>query len=146
MKVIYGLVDENDVVRYVGACKPWRVRRRLTEHRREGRRWAVGIVELERTDEWQEAEDRWINNFTDLENNAPGGGGRGKGFKLTAEHKAKISAAHLGKKKPWVTEHKKGKQLAPEHRAKLSTAAKLRWQKPEEQAAQSVRQKKRFAR
>ena len=108
---IYALLDPrmDDAVRYVG--KTINLRNRLNRHRAEARqldnykaRWLRGllsdglfpgvrVLEVVSSDEWQEAECRWINHYRDLgaalTNTTDGGRG---GHGMTAEVKAKISA------------------------------------------------------
>lgn len=59
-----------------------------------------------------------------------------KGRAISAEHRAKIGAAHKGMKRPpehgrKISEARKGKPLSEEHRAKLSAAHKGKKQSPE---------------
>ncbi len=75
-----------------------------------------------------------------------------KGRKLSAETRAKMSAAHLGKKRgPLTAEHKakiaaanKGRKTSKETRAKLSKAVKAWTQEPKHQARLSEAMKLRW--
>jgi hypothetical protein len=134
MIIIYGLIDPRDQqLHYVG-CTRRTLKQRLEQHlyslkaarnsrksaailalRASGLRpEAVVLQECETPAEADLAEHEWISNLRmvgcDLWNMQPGGNRPPvqRGFRMSKESRAKMSAA------------KKGKKLSPEHCAKLS--------------------------
>lgn len=138
-------------VRYVGVAV--NAKRRLGDHLSSTKRggkthcynWIRSLLEsglvpmqavIERGmgDSWKQAERQWIALYRgtcDLTNLTDGGEGR-LGYLNSPETRAKMSAAHRGKKcSPFTIEHRakigagnRGKRLSPETRAKLSAAAR----------------------
>lgn len=147
---IYALVDPRDHrIRYIG--KTDNPKRRLRSHMRDARegktdhksRWIASLIRedlspiikiMERCDEsvWKERECHWITtlrNQYDLTNSTDGG----DGFKPSVETRAKMSAAKRGK-----PAYNKGIPASSEARSKQSAAAKLRWQRRDEEEKQIV--------
>ena len=141
---IYALVDPRDAnVRYIGRSfvPEDRYKRHLIDKSETHKtRWirqlkSVGlqpelkILDVVSEQQWSDAERQWMSKYKDLTNSCAGGYGilcpstetrmkmRNKklGQKQTKEHRARVSAAHKGKKKPPRT---------ADHKAKLSTSGK----------------------
>lgn len=119
--IIYGLIDADKVIRYVG--KTVNIKVRMKFHRRD-RSWLAGYVELEQVteDNWAEREKYWIAFYglDNLENRSRGGGGWDKpaGFKHTEGARLNMSLAH------------KGIKLTDEHKRKIGDGS-LRRRKPD---------------
>lgn len=60
-----------------------------------------------------------------------------KGKKFSENHKRKISQAHLGMKKPWVSNLMKEKRFSSEKKEKMGIARKEYWKKIKQQEKQS---------
>jgi hypothetical protein len=157
---IYGLVDpRSNCLRYIGKTtnlrhRFWRHTHPSSKDRTHRACWIRGIVAvglLPRIEvitvvdrAVEDAEERYyIALFramgADLVNLSDGGGGGGdalKGRKLTAAHKAKISASHIGIRPDAATRAKmsaqrKGRRLSAEARAKIGAASKGKKRSPE---------------
>ena len=133
---IYALLDESNLVRYVGRSGD--LKRRLRHHK-SMRPWIKCMRVLQRCSSMQveRAEAMWVKFFKDcghiLENKNNGGGGL---LAHTAETRAKISAAGIGRVASLETRHKMsvimtGRIRSPEHKAALSLSLKGRVHSPE---------------
>jgi transposase len=146
---VYGLASSHDdVIRYIGQTsvgletrRKWHLSWTINE-RDKSRRTAwiksvlrdghdLKIITVEQDATLHEAEIRWIAHYrglgADLVNLTNGGDG-GIGVPKTEEHKARISAAHTGSKKPWTSirnsagKGKPGHPSTPETNRKISIA------------------------
>lgn len=146
---VYGLASSNDdVIRYIGQTsvkletrRKWHISWTVNE-RDKSRRTAwiksvlrdghdLKIITVEQDAELHEAEIRWIAHYRSLGVelvNLTNGGDGGIGVPKTEAHKAKISAAHKGSKKPWTSirnsagKGKPGHPSTPETNLKISIA------------------------
>lgn len=146
---VYGLASsENGLIRYIGQTTvslqtrlkwhiTWTIRKRdrsrrtawITSVLRDG--YELTITALEENAVLHETEMRWIaqHQGAELVNGTLGGDGC-IGVPKTAEHRAKIGAAHKGRKSPWTAERnrqsagKPGHPSTPETNAKISAAHK----------------------
>jgi hypothetical protein len=160
---IYALVDPRDAnVRYIGRSfvPEDRYKRHLIDKSETHKtRWikqlkSVGlqpelkILDVVSEQQWSDAERQWMSKYKDLTNSCAGGYGilcpstetrmkmRNKklGRKLTEEHRAKVSVAHKGKKKPprtkehitKISESRKTIVITPNWKANLAKANMLR--------------------
>lgn len=183
---IYGLIDpRTDAIRYVG--KTARLKERLYEHQNGVKKmghcgdWIQQLLEMNLKPEWTileevgpnenwgEREKFWIAYGRklgwSLTNITAGGTGGMLGCRLTAEHRAKISAGNLGHPVTPETRMKlsianrgripsaatlkkisralKGRKFSRDHRRKIGEANRHRIWTPESRAKASVSAKKR---
>lgn len=151
---IYGLQDPRTTeLKYVGVTS--NLGKRLREHRHTNRitrvtSWIKSlkkqhldpqmfVIETVPDEEWAEVERFWIGYFrmigAKLLNLTDGGEQSTRGFKLSAEHRAKLSAAKKGRKFPNMSAGQKkrfetdepwnkGKPMSDETKAKVSASKK----------------------
>ena len=143
---VYGLASSKDgVIRYIGQTSrsletrlqwhlTWTKRERDKSRRtawiksvlRDGH--ALTIIAIETDAVKDEAEIRWIAHYRaaghDLVNGSAGGDNC-IGVPKTAEHRAKIAAAHKGRKSPWTSERNRAMKGKPGHPSTPETNAKI---------------------
>lgn len=168
---IYALCEPEDgAVRYVG-CTRYAVEDRLRRHilrarndgktpkdawvrdlLREGRRPAVRALEVVPRGEMYDAERRWVASLREhgLLNATRGGPGM-EGYSPSAETRAKLRAALVGRRlspetRAKMSASRTGVPVGPfseEHRARLSAAQRRRFEDPAERARIAARSRGR---